>query len=293
MIFDAPVPLAEPSLWQLCPARLAGRMELASEGDLRMPLVEVVLAGLGLAGVDAEPMAGGSSLPVYRVGTRDGDVFALRVAPPPLAPVLIREAENLARARLAEVPCPRVVRTAPGPDAAFLLTTWEPGRLLGEALVSNPSAITELAMAAGRVQAALHRTGAAAAAETCDAGWASPKSPEERALLDACAQDGPVTFLHLDFHPFNLLVHEGAITAVLDWVNAGVGDARLDVARTAAALVLDGARPDSPVAPVVPVLLRDWIRGYEDAAGRLREMGPYLIWAGTATIRVIHKSQWA
>jgi aminoglycoside phosphotransferase (APT) family kinase protein len=36
--------------------------------------------------------------------------------------------------------------------------------------------------------------------------------------------------LHLDFHPVNLMVHEGRVAAVLDWGEADVGDVHADVA---------------------------------------------------------------
>lgn len=38
--------------------------------------------------------------------------------------------------------------------------------------------------------------------------------------------------LHLDYHPLNLLIHEGRFEAVLDWSDADVGDYHADVAST-------------------------------------------------------------
>jgi aminoglycoside phosphotransferase (APT) family kinase protein len=40
--------------------------------------------------------------------------------------------------------------------------------------------------------------------------------------------DGP-DLVHLDFHPGNVLVHEGRISGLVDWDGAGRGDGRLDL----------------------------------------------------------------
>lgn len=56
--------------------------------------------------------------------------------------------------------------------------------------------------------------------------------------------------LHLDLHPFNVLVGDGGqVTGVLDWANAAAGDPDLDRARTWSILALDPAaraRRDEP-----------------------------------------------
>src|SRR5262249_32303112 len=46
--------------------------------------------------------------------------------------------------------------------------------------------------------------------------------------------------LHLDLHPLNVLVDDtGAVTGVIDWANAAVGDPVLDQARSWSILTLD------------------------------------------------------
>jgi aminoglycoside phosphotransferase (APT) family kinase protein len=46
--------------------------------------------------------------------------------------------------------------------------------------------------------------------------------------------------LHLDLHPFNVLVDDtGAVTGVIDWANAAVGAPVLDRARSWSILTLD------------------------------------------------------
>lgn len=69
--------------------------------------------------------------------------------------------------------------------------------------------------------------------------------------------------LHLDLHPFNVLVDAGGVTGVLDWANTAAGPADLDRARSASILGLD---------PTAVELSRDerfaaLVRGWSEAAG--------------------------
>lgn len=52
-----------------------------------------------------------------------------------------------------------------------------------------------------------------------------PPEPERRVIC------------HCDFQPFNVLVADGKVTAVLDWANAAVGDPTMDVAASVASFV--------------------------------------------------------
>ncbi len=49
-------------------------------------------------------------------------------------------------------------------------------------------------------------------------------------------KDAPPSFLHLDYHPQNVLVSGFRVTGVIDWANAAVGDRHFDVATTAVIL---------------------------------------------------------
>lgn len=248
-------------------------------------LVQTALAVLELKVRAVTPTVGGSSLRLYRVTDTAGRRYAVRVGRPTDAPLLDREARHLRAARQASMPCPTVLRRADSAVVSALLTTWEPGAPLAQVLQEHPARAHHLVSAAGALQAQLHRAGAGISGVRLDAGWALPHSPDEEAALAACPDDGPATLLHLDFHPLNLLADERRITAVVDWMNAGWGDARRDVARTTALLILELTRPGSRLQPVVPAVLAAWWAGYESVAGSLRDMGPYIVWAGLATIR--------
>ncbi|MGC8486674.1 MAG: phosphotransferase family protein [Clostridia bacterium] len=249
------------------------------------PLMEPALSLLGLDAREVTATTGGSSLPVFRITDIHARTYALRIAPPAAAVVLDRESRCLTAAAAAGVPCPKIVRRADAPAVSVLLTSWEPGAPLLSVFQDNPNGAAALARAAGRLQAELHAGGASAALAELDQGWAYPQSSEEASALQACPDDGPRTLVHLDFHPLNLLAEGGRLTAILDWVNAGAGDARRDVARTIAIMALDAGPMDSPLRGVVMGLLDEWVQGYEERAGPLHALRPYLVWAGLATIR--------
>ena len=249
------------------------------------PLLEAALDVLDMTPRAMGRTSGGSSLPVVRVDDEDGCVYALRYGPPAAAAVLDRESRNLKAAARAKVPCPRVLRRADSNIVSVLLTTWEAGTVLAEAFGDPSGSAAALARQAGAAQAALHRTGRLALGPELDAGWARPHSAAEEEALSGCDDDGPPTLLHLDFHPLNLLTDGDRISCVLDWVNAGVGDHRRDVARTVSILWLDAAPKDSPLRPAICRILDEWLEGYLEAGGELPAMRPYMVWAGLATMR--------
>jgi aminoglycoside phosphotransferase (APT) family kinase protein len=49
-------------------------------------------------------------------------------------------------------------------------------------------------------------------------------------------EDGPPSFLHLDYHPQNVMVNGFRVTGVIDWANAAIGDRHFDAATTAVIL---------------------------------------------------------
>ena len=62
-------------------------------------------------------------------------------------------------------------------------------------------------------------------------GWSSKPANWQR-MVDRLAQPEPTyvpVFLHRDYHPTNVLWKNGTISGVIDWVNACVGPAMIDV----------------------------------------------------------------
>jgi aminoglycoside phosphotransferase (APT) family kinase protein len=84
-----------------------------------------------------------------------------------------------------------------------------------------------------------------------------------------CARADPYAgdrLLHLDLHPFNVLVDAGgAVTGVLDWANTAAGHPDLDRARTAAILTGDPAARRMAGDPVAAALFDGWARAADFA----------------------------
>jgi Ser/Thr protein kinase RdoA (MazF antagonist) len=145
-----------------------------------------------------------------------------------------------AAAAAGHVPVPRVLDRRAG--AALLERV--PGRPAGELALERP----DRAAAAGRACGELHD---ALARVACPRG-----------LRDAPGTDGGERrLLHLDLHPFNVLVDDnGDPTAVIDWANAAAGDPELDRARTWSVLTLDPAARELAAEPGWATLRDNWLR---------------------------------
>jgi aminoglycoside phosphotransferase (APT) family kinase protein len=130
----------------------------------------------------------------------------------------------------------------------FLLMEWLPGETLLDYLRGHNLHILWVAGQLAEAHARLHRLPA-------DDFPAAPgpflerRLDELEALRDGYGLDGltaglawlrghhPVAetapcLLHLDYHPINVMVHDGRPPAVLDWSEADVGDRHADVATT-------------------------------------------------------------
>ena len=103
------------------------------------------------------------------------------------------------------------------------------------------------------------------------------KSPAPPGLRDAPGADcRERRLLHLDLHPFNVLVDDGGEpTGVIDWANAAAGDPELDRARTWSLLTLDPAARDLGKHPGWATLTEHWLQ-----AGRMHALSAAArIWA--------------
>jgi hypothetical protein len=170
----------------------------------------------------------------------DGDVV-LRVGE--------RVADELlaAAAAAGHVPVPRMLGQR---DGAVLLERVA-GRPAGELALAG----TEGAAAAGRGCGALH-----------DALAAIPCPPGLRDAPGAVCRRRRL--LHLDLHPFNVLVDDdGRPTGVIDWANAAGGDPELDRARTWTLLTFDPAARALEDNPGWRTLTEHWVQ-----AARMHEI---------------------
>jgi aminoglycoside phosphotransferase (APT) family kinase protein len=196
-------------------------------------LVISAAAAFGLDAAILRPLAGNSGS-AWDAGER-----VLRVGPGPRM-----EAEMMAVALAAGVlPVPRVIdRVEVGDTTAVLLE-----KLPGEDAATVASRTPTLARAIGRACGVVHAQLAAV-----------PAPPE----LPPAAQGGGGTgarLLHLDLHPYNILVSPGAeVTGVIDWANTAAGDPALDRARSWSIMNLDPAARARRAEPLWRALTEGW-----------------------------------
>jgi aminoglycoside phosphotransferase (APT) family kinase protein len=258
--------------------------------DAPLDLTEI-LDTLGVVGpARAIPVAGGADTLIWRVEAA-GQVSALRLFRPEQMTVAQREVAAMAAASSAGLPVPRVYAEGIWRGRPVLHISWMPGRPLRDALLATPWRARTLGVRFGRAQAAVHGVPPPTALLTHPTPWIAWANPDNalRDCLEAAAR-GPDVLLHLDFHPMNVLVADGRVSAVLDWANARAGDPRADLARTASILRF------TPLDPRVPRLLETvvlrrrafiagWRRGYREVAGPMGDMAPFYAWAGAVMIR--------
>ena len=166
------------------------------------------------------------------------------------------DAEVTASAAAASaVPVPRVLDRAELGACSALLLERLPGRPAAELARRNPALAQAAGRACGQVHNALAQVPAPPGLRPVAGNWAS--------RLPA----GPARVLHMDLHPFNVLVaDDGAVTGVLDWANAAAGDTVLDRARSWAILTLDPAACARLAEPGWTQLTHGWTEA-ADLAG--------------------------
>ena len=179
------------------------------------------------------------------------------------------EREFRAQARLAEAgyPAPRPFLFEANPSLfgqPFMIMERLPGRPMLEILASSgPLTAFKMTRLLGHYHARLH------ALDGRQLGLVEPDRPGllEHALFgarqliendgvraltpllawleerEASLPQGGSSVLHLDYHPLNVLVHDGELSGVIDWANVTVGDAHIDVASTVT-LLATGPVPD-------------------------------------------------
>ena len=254
------------------------------------PLAALAALGMEPAG-PPEPVRGGWDTALWRFATADGRRHALRVfRRPEQAATAARERAALAAAAAAGLPVPAVEASGTWHGLPALVLAWCEGVTVGTALERAPWRLWRLGVAFGRAQAAIH-----AVPPPEELGEGSPRSrlgdpAADPALAEALLAARPAvgTFLHLDYHPLNVLTDGRRITAVLDWANAGPGDRRADLAWTAV-LLQAAPLPPGPLRPLLAVarglLGRAWRAGYRSRAGALPDLTPFMAWAGTVFLR--------
>jgi len=230
------------------------------------------------------PLTGGIDAAMWRVDTPDAR-YALRVLGP-TQQAQARVEQAVSRwAHPHGLPVPGIVAAGTWHDRPASLVEWAEGDTLGATVLGGgvePAETARLGQAFGALQARIHHlpppTDPAIAGRT----WRSwkPVDPQLAARLDAFPDAAPA-LAHLDYHPLNVLVANGEISAVLDWANAHAGDPRVDLARTLSILQL--APVPEPAAAILRAFEAGWREGYAQVAG-VFEIPPLLRWWAGATM---------
>jgi len=225
-----------------------------------------------------ERATGGSDTMVWRL-ERGGRQYALRVFRADQIATLRRELVAVEAALGGGVPVPRVYAIGTYKQRPALLTAWCGGRQLLDELRQRPSHVLALGAQFGRWHAAIHRIEPPTSLRANWIDWAGPLEPAFAHYLERLSSARRPRLLHLDYHPLNVLVHHGQVSAVLDWTNAHAGDPRADCARTVTMLRLHPPR-GGPGERAVRLLLEiGWRYGYGPLG---TDMAPFYAWAGMA-----------
>jgi Ser/Thr protein kinase RdoA (MazF antagonist) len=158
--------------------------------------------------------------------------------------------EKAMRAAAAQVPVPQVLDRVDLPTGkAALVLSLLPGHPAGDI----QDLTEERAYTRGRACGGLH----ARLAEI----KAPPQVPVEAVPV---ADRGTVNvLLHLDLHPFNVLVEDDQVSGVVDWANAAGGDPSLDRARSWTILTLDPAASTRGADRRWSALVKGWFEAAE------------------------------
>ena len=143
------------------------------------------------------------------------------------------------------LPVPRVLDRVDFEGFTAALVERLPGQPAGEVATARPELADAIGDACGALHARLSQITAPAALRII----ATPE-PSSHACL-----------LHLDLHPFNVLVDDAArVTGVIDWANAAAGEPVLDRARTWSILMLNPAALARGSRPGWRALIGAWTR---------------------------------
>jgi aminoglycoside phosphotransferase (APT) family kinase protein len=187
----------------------------------------------------------------------------LRVRPPA---ALERELAACTAAG-AVLPVPGVIDIVHLEAVSAVLVERLPGRAAGELDGVAPEEARRRGLACGHLHAAL--------AEVMAPG-VLPLAASLVAMASAHAAAEGNRLLHLDLHPFNVLVDEGGqVSGVIDWANAAAGHPDLDRARSAAILKLDPAAVALRADPAWAALAEGW----EEAASLSGLPAGAMVWA--------------
>jgi Ser/Thr protein kinase RdoA (MazF antagonist) len=248
-----------------------------------------ILRSLGMHPTSSpERITGGMDTAIWRFTTADGEAHALRLFRPGQQPQADREKLAMDWARDSGLPVPAIEVFSEWQGRPVAIQQWVPGMPMLKLVEKKPWLVVSLGRRLGEAQAGLHRhQPPAGLLQDAPNYWLRRAGPEHEKLVDALmAQEVRTdTFVHMDFHPLNVLCDSKRITGIIDWVGAAAGDSRADFAFTMSILSV-APIPPGPLRPLFRVarriLVSGWRGGYESVDGKIdnTELAPFLAWAG-------------
>ena len=224
---------------------------------------------------------------VWRVELHGQDL-AIRVFRPDQQSVMRAEIQAMELALSHEIPIPRPIATGVIEDSyPAMAIEWVQGEPVGDSIVADPDSAQQFGLLSGQLLARVHEIPIPTRTDPdhLTENWVKRAVGDDRqlqAVLDA-VRDPELRLLHLDYHPFNLLVLDGAITGIIDWTNAALGDPRADIARSSSTMELLAPMYVGEVPERIAAchrFTRGLLEGYESLRGQLRDMAPFHAWAG-------------
>ncbi len=251
-----------------------------------------VLAALGFSET-GEParVTGGWDTLMWRFTTPDGREHSLRVyCLPRRDEVAWRERVALEACARAGLPAPRLETVGEFEGLPVAVLSWCPGRPLLSAVERRPWSIWHMTRLFGAAQARVHAVSPPAEfVEKAPDDWLCEVDEADADLADYVRGLQPTTtsLIHMDYHPLNVISDGAGITGIVDWAGAAAGDPRADLARTEFTMRTTPL-PPGPLSPVLNLFrrlaLRGWRSGYEEVAGPMPDIEPFLAWAGATLV---------
>ncbi|MEX2237116.1 MAG: aminoglycoside phosphotransferase family protein [Dehalococcoidia bacterium] len=237
-----------------------------------------------------ETILGGQDTSIWRFATADGSDHALRLFRPGHGGGYLREQIALRAAHEAGIPTPDLEAEGLYEGRRAMVISWCAGRPLISSLEKQPWQAGKMGRMLGRAHAALHRLPAPEALREEAPGYWLNRSDDSE-LVERLLSRGisTSTFVHLDFHPLNVLAGDNEVTCVIDWVNAAAGDPRADFALTISLLSAAPA-PAGPMKALVNFirgrLVAAYRKGYSESGVMPAEdeLAPFYAWAGSVML---------
>lgn len=232
-----------------------------------------VLRALGFeTAAEPTPLSGGRDNYIWSFDDPQGRAFVLRmIRKPAMSERAANEATAHQLAHAAGLPVPNNIALGEFEGHPVFVQERMPGKPLAEVLKARPWAARAWGRRFGVLQARLHRVEPTGLRRFDESPWRELAGHAGLiAAVEAAHHDSARVFCHLDFHPMNVLVEGGEISALLDFTNAAAADVRTDLGLTWAILEaapLPGGVARRAVATIVRRFALGWREGYERESG--------------------------